>query len=536
VFRIRLLGSLRLAAAGLLVLGWGGGRALGDQPQPPPLPQLPSAPSVGPQVPLAPSVAPQPVPLLPNAAPPIAGTNGSSVPFQPAPFIAPPRFPFTIDPKTPVKDLLPAAPKATAPTGPAITDDLARVPEVQFGKPTPAGPEAMKDVARQVAKAAHLNAKERDGFLTALREHRPDLAGLPFAMGDECRTTGKHTQQFTNAVATVRSALAVQNAPPVAVMGGTPQAGLPPPRGFWDQFQALCDQQDAGAAKADRDLAAAARVAALMQILGADSPDLRPGLVKYLAGVTHPAATRALARLALYVTEDDVRSAAVDALKVRREKDYTDVLLAGLKYPLPVVARRAADVIAKLERADLLPELVAVLDDPDPRAPVTKRANGQKFAVVREVVRVNHHKSCLMCHAPGSHLTVSSDILTAPLPVPGEPLNPPSRGYGQQASPDLMIRIDVTYLRQDFSALLPVADAHPWPEFQRFDFLVRERQLTDDEAAAFAEKLAPKGKGAVTPYHRAALAALREMTGKDAAPTAAAWREVLDLPAKGGPQ
>jgi hypothetical protein len=460
----------------------------------------------------------------------VPSTSFAQVPAIPVP----PRFPITIDPRTPVKDLLPAAPKVVPPAGPALTDDLARVPEVEFGKPTPAGPEAQKNVTHQVARAAHLNAKERDGFLTALRESRPDLAGLPFAMGDDCRTTGKHTQQFTAAVATVRAALSGPGLPQAGGPGFPQQAGGPPFRGFWDQFQTMCDQQDAGAAKADRELAAVARVAALMQVLGAESPELRPGLVKYLAGATHPAATRALAKLALYATEDDVRSAAIDALKVRREKDYTDLLLAGLKYPLPVVAKRAAEAIARLDRADLLPELVAVLDTPDPRAPTTKRANGQKAAVVREVVRINHQKSCLMCHAPGNHLTVSSDILTAPLPVPGVPLNPPSLGYGQQASPDLMIRVDVTYLRQDFSTMLPVADAHPWPEFQRFDFLVRERELTDDEATAFAEKLAPKGKGAVSPYHRAALAALREMTGKDAAPTAAAWREVLDLPAKGG--
>ena len=53
--------------------------------------------------------------------------------------------------------------------------------------------------------------------------------------------------------------------------------------------------------------------------------------------------------------------------------------------------------------------------------------------------------------------------------------------------------MDVTYLRQDFSAMLPVAEAHPWPEMQRFDFPVRERNVTEDEAAAYREKLTPEG-------------------------------------------
>src|SRR5207237_5792067 len=136
------------------------------------------------------------------------------------------------------------------------------------------------------------------------------------------------------------------------------------------------------------------------------------------------------------------------------------------------------------------------------------------------------------CHSPGNTSSISSDAMTAPVPVPGQPLTPPTQGYGSGSSPDIAIRVDVTYLRQDFSVLLPVADAGPWPEMQRFDFLVRERPLTEAEAAAFESKLAPKGRGVLSPYHRAALAALREMTGKDAAPTAAAWRELLELPPK----
>jgi hypothetical protein len=139
-----------------------------------------------------------------------------------------------------------------------------------------------------------------------------------------------------------------------------------------------------------------------------------------------------------------------------------------------------------------------------------------------------------MCHQPGNPATVSGNVITAEVAVPGQPLPSLFEGYNRpQSSPDLMVRIDVTYLRQDFSATLPVADAAPWPEAQRFDFFVRERKLTDAEAAVFAEQLTPKEAGVVTPYHRAALAALRDITGKDAAPTADAWRTLLKLPAKG---
>ena len=74
---------------------------------------------------------------------------------------------------------------------------------------------------------------------------------------------------------------------------------------------------------------------------------------------------------------------------------------------------------------------------------------------------------------------------------------------------------------------LPVADANPWPEMQRFDFLVRTRELTDKEAKAIEEMLSKRAPGVLSPYHRAVLAALRELTGRDTEPTPQAWRRLL---------
>jgi len=148
---------------------------------------------------------------------------------------------------------------------------------------------------------------------------------------------------------------------------------------------------------------------------------------------------------------------------------------------------------------------------------------------VREVVRINHHRNCLLCHAPGNTPSVSADVVTAPVPTPGEPFPSPSEGYGSFQQPDTLVRIDVTYLRQDFSMFQPVADAHPWPEMQRFDFLVRNRELTEEEAAVYQEKLGKREPGELSPYHRTALAALRDLTGRDTEPTAQAWRKLLTL-------
>ena len=156
---------------------------------------------------------------------------------------------------------------------------------------------------------------------------------------------------------------------------------------------------------------------------------------------------------------------------------------------------------------------------------------GKRVPVVRELVRVNHHRNCLLCHAPGNTGTVGADTLTAGVPIPGEPLAPPSQGY-QMTSPDVVVRIDVTYLRQDFSLSQPLADANPWPEMQWVDYLVRTRALSEEEAAAYREKLESREEGRLSPYRRAALAALRELTGLEAAPTAKAWRRLLKLSAR----
>src|SRR5205814_2638722 len=42
------------------------------------------------------------------------------------------------------------------------------------------------------------------------------------------------------------------------------------------------------------------------------------------------------------------------------------------------------------------------IDEGDPRVPVTKELEGRKVAAVREVVRINHHRNCMLCHAPAS--------------------------------------------------------------------------------------------------------------------------------------
>jgi hypothetical protein len=90
-----------------------------------------------------------------------------------------------------------------------------------------------------------------------------------------------------------------------------------------------------------------------------------------------------------------------------------------------------------------------------------------------------------------------------------------------------MVRVDVTYLRQDFSVMLPSRHPNPRIKTDRFDFLVRERALSETEAAEFRKALEDEGPAKLAPHRSVALAALRQISGKDAPPNAAAWREKL---------
>jgi hypothetical protein len=455
-----------------------------------------SAPNTSPRnlPPVAPPVQTTAIPVLPESHAQVSVVATTNVPFQ-------------IDPNTPSKDLLPVAPKVEKPAGPVLSEDLAQVPEVELqaapAKMLPVA-DATRDTEHLIAKINHLNGKKADGFLEALRGERADLAGLPFAMGDECRTKNERSRQFALAVANVRRALQSSGAQATLGSGADRNAA----EIFWCEYQVACvreDQRFWWADQAPSEPVTLARIAALMQVLAPEAPSLRLGLVKYMASVSHVEATRALARLVLFSIEDEVRRAAGEALQSRRKPDYTDVLISGLRYPWPAVERRAAEALVQLKRTDLVPQLVALLGEPDPRAPVVQEVNKKRVNVVRELVRIHHHRNCLLCHAPGSTGRDMPETLTAAIPVPGMPS--PAAGY-QPSSSDLVVRIDVTYLRQDFSLYQPVLDAQ---ELRRFDFLVRTRELTEEEAAAYREKLARGDPRQPSRYQQVVLAALLEL-------------------------
>jgi hypothetical protein len=445
------------------------------------------------------------------------------------------------DPNTLLDALLPQLPQSTKSLK-GLPQTLAEVPEVFFQKPLTkkiTTPVAQLHIARLIDRIQFLNGKKTDAFMEALIGKRPDLAGLPFVLGDDCRMKVEDSRQFAAALGGIREAQPQPASMPVSP-GPAPQTGFRPGPSIalgslgnsqWmEAYQALPSQSN---------LHASARVASLMQVLGPESAVDRQGLAKYLAGEAHVAATRALAKLAIFSEEPQVRTAAINGLKKRSDKDYSDILLNGLNYPWPAVAQHSSEAIVQLGRNELIPQLIGVLAQPDPRAPLVREVAGKKATVVREVVRLNHLHNCLLCHAPATadpsmtpqdkdHFTK----LTAQVPVPSESLT----AYYRPSNPDILVRLDVTYLRQDFSMNLPVrnagtatitVDADPWPEMQRYDYLVRTREITDSEADTLRQLLQPKEPQMLSAYQLAAHSALRELTGLDAEPTAAAWTTAL---------
>lgn len=474
---------------------------------------------------------------------------------------------FKVDDEIPLRDLLPTPPQTVAP-GALNVDDLAKVPEVQFQEPivvksvkankkltdkereqlsaesAKASRQALLQNAHQLAKIAYLNLKKRDLFMESLIENRPDLAGLPFMMGDACRLQESERPDFRSEVTLIRD---IHDS-------AVNKAGQKTAERFWDSYDTQLKERMKNKALHYKDRFT---VGSLMQVLGPESREHHLGLVPRLSAFGNLRATQALAKLAVFATDQEVRRAAAEALQKRDAEPATAVLLQGLRYPWPSVAQNSIEAIVQLKRVDLIPELVKMLEEPDPRAPVMREDKGKPAPVVRELVRINHLRNCMLCHAPGNTEDVvkdsrsgvtnddatwqevekgiqkrtvhgfpsmAPDVVVGAAPTPGEAV--PTAAYYSFSTPDILVRADVTYLRQDFSMLHKVADADPWPEMQRFDYLVRSRVLTESEAEPYRKAFGGDGP---SPYRQAALSALRRLTGKDAGTTAAQWRMALGL-------
>jgi hypothetical protein len=331
--------------------------------------------------------------------------------------------------------------------------------------------------------------------------NRRDLRGLPVRQGAECQMERTLAECLTPMAKALRTTLSQI-----------------------DEF----DQKDSfsyGMTQAQKALGAQLQrdrgnghertVTLLMQMLQVGDNNTRMQLVQTLSELSGAPASAALARLAIFDIDDDVHNAAVKALEKRPKGEYRDVLMAGFRYQWSEVADHAAQAISQVEDRAVSLALVDMLDLPDPSAPTLNNNNRWE---IRELVRINHLRNCFLCHAPST--SAKEDPLRGFVPTPGGPL----RQYYDNLR-GLFVRADVTYLRQDFSLLLPVDDHGAWPGLQRFDFLVRTRELTAAEVKSLSAALLAASNS--YPQREAVLTALRNLTGQDAGKKAEDWRRLL---------
>jgi HEAT repeat protein len=291
----------------------------------------------------------------------------------------------------------------------------------------------------------------------------------------------------------------------------------------------------------------AGAVPTLLQLLMHEEKSARLLLVELLQAIPEKVATEALARRAAFDLDPEVRQAAVAALRDRPTADSRPVLVELLRYPWAPVADHAAEALVNLHDEGAVPQLVAALDQPDPRLP---QRDAEGHLVVREMVRLHHLTNCLVCHplaSTGTEPILAEDatlrlVNSGGLSRAGKLLRstPGSLvsggGYGGSGGgggdEPALLRADITYLRQDFSTLqeLPpvlasvrTASGQLSAPTQRFDFVVRKRPVSGAESNLLKTAVSERPE---FPQRAAVAFALRQITGKDAGTTSAEWMKL----------
>ncbi|HEY7330559.1 MAG TPA: hypothetical protein VH592_23165 [Gemmataceae bacterium] len=345
------------------------------------------------------------------------------------------------------------------------------------------------------------DVKQKQPAILALRAERPDLKGLPMREGAACQAHPEAVARMREISITLRRELDFP-ARRVSTDG--------------DVIHPRTAQLQKAIRTRDKWFQADG-LSTLAQMIEVEAPDARSEFIKRLDKVEGAKASVLLARQAVFDLSWIIRKEAIQALKDRPREEYRQVLLDTLRYPWAPVAAHAAEALVALNDRATVFSLADMLDQPDPCAPV--RNKNDKW-VVAEVVKINHLRNCLLCHAPS---TDRKDPLRAIVPTPGQPL---PRVYYDTGRGDF-VRADVTYLRQDFSLIERVAKPEKWPEWQRFDYVVRKRELTADELATHEKKRLGEPAATSYPQREAVLFALRELTGQDAGENSTDWYDLL---------
>ena len=422
------------------------------------------------------------------------------------------------------KGVIPAAWHWSSLAAPAddLATQLAAMPEADldpdFTKKSRAQVAALADEINRVSKDRH------EAYHRKLIKERPDLAGLPFMMGRACLLNSDESAALFRNSLRMRTTLDF-------VEGFNRQRSYGADAGdALDQFLSTAKGRPLKSC-----WESAEGVPAMHQIVSAEGKDLRLAMVKYLKAMNNARATEALASRAIFDFDADVRQAAIEGLKSRRKQEYRAELVKGLRYPWAQVVRNAVHVVTDLELTDMVPDLVGMLHEPSPDLPYVQDKAGKKRHMVREVVRINHHRNCMLCHdpvhesgAPADLPAFTQETPAGPVPSADQPFPAgPGTVYYSRQNGIVLVRADVTYLRQDFSLRQEVENSGSWPKMQRFDFFVRTRELADWELGHRPHV------PSVSEHQSALISGIQALTGEQNPPQLVAWRALFGGKSRG---
>jgi hypothetical protein len=386
------------------------------------------------------------------------------------------------DPKKPSRSAEEARPRS--PTG-LVVKRFHSTSLTNFRKQIEDAPEVSLYKTLFLSDAIQMSTGGKDW--RAVVRARADLRGLPQRENADCRLSSLDASNLQEDAVALRTHLSGANG---ATIGGE------------DLLARLRGDSRDGRWSKPR------AVPVLRQMLMAEEESVRGVLIEQLSRIKGPAASVALAQRALFEFDASLRRKALEALRDRPVAEYRSVLLKGFRYPWAIVAGHAAEAVVALKLKETVPALRDFLEQPEPSEPFIKPGKGK---YVREVVKINHLRNCLLCHDASTKVT---DMVRGRVPITDEPVGGRSVYYGPKPS-SIFVRADVTYLKQDFSVALTVKENGPWPFTQRFDFLVRERLV---DSSCFKDPFGPSQPDSSRSAHLQALRfALRELTGRELA-------------------
>ena len=347
--------------------------------------------------------------------------------------------------------------------------------EIDIGKDALA---ALNKAGTAKDKEGHAEASHR--AISEIVQKRTDLAGLPLVAMEDCVLSKEESKALagvslmkSRSRGDSRSSEARERHGSTATFRGEPTTFL----ASGDRDGRLAEYR--GGSTPSFEEIPSEFVRPLRQVYEVQPEKSRVALAQVLAKSKSRLAAQALARLAVFDLSERVRDEAVQQLVGQDRATVRAELLAAFRHPWAPAAVHAAKAIDRLGDKGMIPALKKLLDQPDPCAPFQEKDTWY----VRELVRVNHLKNCLMCHPPAD---TKRPTLSGPIPLRDRAL--PVAYYASRDKTSPLVDASTVDLRQDFSVLHELKDAKPWPEVQRFDYLVRTRPLRAEEI--------PKKKGA----------------------------------------